>query len=186
MLLTTSDPQTLKLSNRFCGYSLRSASLSCLVRESCLPGEAAAGWWPCAEDLAEEDDAAEVVGIVGGEADELLFDGHGAGGFAGAAGTLDSMLKVGGDLGEAGGVGDEDLESVAERGPGFGLGLLGSREAFAGGGGVGRGLAVAPVEGEAEPEGDVPELGVDGMGCAGDEAGASLEGRPSRMCEGGV
>ena len=33
----------------------------------CLPGEAAGGWRPSLEELAKEDDAAEVVGVVGGE-----------------------------------------------------------------------------------------------------------------------
>ncbi len=135
--------------------------------------------------MAEEDDAAEVVGVVGGEADELLFDGHGAGGFAGAAGALDAVLEVGGDLGEAGGVGDEDVETVAEPGPGFGVGLLGGGEAFVGFCRVGRGLAVAPVEREAEPEGDVPELGVDGVGRAGDEAVGELGGEAFEDVRGG-
>lgn len=120
--------------------------------------------------MAEEDDAAEVVGVVGGEADELLFDGHGAGGQAGAAGALDVLLYAGLGVGDDGGLTDELEEAVAEVGPGFGGGLFFTGEADGWVRGVWGGYGVAPVERDAEPEGDVPELLVDGVGRAGDEA----------------
>ncbi len=38
---------------------------------------------PCSKQLTQQNDAAEVIGVVGGERDELVADGHGADGMAG-------------------------------------------------------------------------------------------------------
>ena len=59
-----------------------------------LPGEAAGGWRPGLEELAEKDDAAEMVGVVGGERDELVAHGHDAGGCAGAGWAADGMVEA--------------------------------------------------------------------------------------------
>ena len=45
-----------------------------------LPGEAARGWRPRVQELTKQDDAAEMIGVVGGEGDELIAHGHDAGG----------------------------------------------------------------------------------------------------------
>ena len=74
--------------------------------------------------MAVLDNAAEVVGVVGGEADELLFYGHGAGGFAGAARALDMLLHAGLGVGDDGGLADQLEKAVAEVSPGFGGGLV--------------------------------------------------------------
>ena len=59
-------------------------ALLCEDSKCCLPGEAAGGWGPGLEELAKKDDAAEVVGVVGGERDELVAHGHDSCGSAGA------------------------------------------------------------------------------------------------------
>jgi hypothetical protein len=140
------------------------------VKAQSLPSKTAAGWGPGAEQLAEQDDAAQVVGVVGGEADELLLHCHGAGGFAGAARALYVLLHAGLGMGDDGGLADELEKAVAEVSPGFGGGLVFVGEADVWVRGVGGGHGVAPIERDAKPEGDVPELLIDGVGSAGDEA----------------
>jgi hypothetical protein len=122
------------------------------------------------KELAKKDDAAEVVGVVGGERDELVVHGHDAGGRAGTGGAADGMVESEGVLCGSGGMFGSVEEAVAELFPwflrGFGRGLLG--EAVGGPGGVGGLDAGDPVEGDPLPEGDVPELGVDGVGDVGE------------------
>src|SRR5277367_2917807 len=46
-------------------------------KECCfLPGISTAGWGPDALQLAQEHHAAQMVGVVGGEAFQLVADGH--------------------------------------------------------------------------------------------------------------
>ena len=71
------------------------------------------------KELAKNDDAAEVVGVVGGEADELVAHGHGAGGNAGAGWALDGMVEAGGVLRGSGGLFSAVKEALAELFPRF-------------------------------------------------------------------
>ena len=79
-----------------------------------LPGEAAGGWRPCLKELAKQDDAAEVVGVVGGERDELVAHGHDAGWSAGTGWAADEMVEARGVLGGCGGLFGSVEEAVAE------------------------------------------------------------------------
>src|ERR1700722_15386500 len=63
-----------------------------------LPGEAARGWRPGLKELAKNDEAAEVIGVVGGEAEELVAHGHDAGGSAGAGWAANGMVEASGVL----------------------------------------------------------------------------------------
>ena len=84
-----------------------------------LPGEAAGGWRPGLEELAEKDDAAEMIGVVGGERDELVAHGHDAGGSAGPGWTADGMIEALGILGGCGGLFGSVEEALAELFPWF-------------------------------------------------------------------
>src|ERR1022692_4071936 len=73
-----------------------------------LPGIAAGGWGPVVLELAEKDNAAEVVGIVGGQGDELLAHSHSAVGVA-EGGAGDGDVLAGGVVGERrGGLGSSE------------------------------------------------------------------------------
>jgi hypothetical protein len=136
--------------------------------QNALPGEAAGGWGPGLKELAEKDDAAEVVGVVGGEGDELVLHGHDAGGSSGAGWTADGVVEVAGVLGGCGGLFGSLEEAPAEVLPWFFGWILG--EAVGVVAGVGGFDAGDPVEGDLLPEGEVPELGVDGVGDVGEFA----------------
>jgi hypothetical protein len=84
-----------------------------------LPGEAAGSWGPGLEELAEKDDAAEVVGVVGGEREELVAHGHDAGGSARTGGAADGMVEAEGVLSGCGGLLGSVEEAVAELFPRF-------------------------------------------------------------------
>jgi hypothetical protein len=60
--------------------------------------------------LTKQDDAAEVVGVVGGERDELITHGHDAGWRAGAGWATDGMVEAADVLSCCGGL----LGSVEE------------------------------------------------------------------------
>ena len=75
------------------------------------------------EELAEEDDAAEVVGVVGGERDELVAYGHDAGGGVRARGAADGVVEVCGVLSCGCGLFGSVEKALAELGPGFGDGF---------------------------------------------------------------
>jgi hypothetical protein len=104
-----------------------------------LPREAARGGRPRLEELAKKDDAAEVVGVVGGERDELVAHGHDADGSAGAGWAADRMVETAGVLGGSGGLFGSEEKTSAELFPyffvRFGRGFLG--EAVGGFVGVG-------------------------------------------------
>src|SRR6266550_7184036 len=92
---------------------------SCGDSKCLLPGEAAGGWGPGLKELAKKDDAAEVIGVVGGERDELVAHGHDAGGSAGPGWTADGMIEALGVLGGSGGLLGSVKEAVAELLPWF-------------------------------------------------------------------
>jgi hypothetical protein len=117
------------------------------------------------EELAEKDDAAEVVGVVGGEGDELVAHRHDAGGNAGTRWAADGVVEAEGVLGGCGGLFGSVEEALAESLPWFCVRVLG--EAVGGPVGVGSFYSGDPVEGDLLPECEVPELGVDGVGDVG-------------------
>ena len=47
------------------------------------------------KELPKKNDAAEMVGVVGGKADELVAHGHDAGGCSGAGWTTDGLVEAG-------------------------------------------------------------------------------------------
>ena len=65
-------------------------------------------------ELAKKDDAAEVVGVVGGERDELVAHGHDAGGSAGTGWAADGMVEASGVLSGSGGLLGSVEEALAE------------------------------------------------------------------------
>ena len=68
--------------------------------------------------LADEDDSSEVVGAVRGEGDELVADGHDAGGVTGARGATDGLVEaagVAGDCGDLFGSAEEALADLLPR-----------------------------------------------------------------------
>jgi hypothetical protein len=73
------------------------------------------------QKLAKEDDAAEVVGVVGGERDELVADGHDADGGAGTRRAADGMVEACDVLCGSGGMFGSVEEAVAELLPWFGV-----------------------------------------------------------------
>ena len=133
--------------------------------------------------MAEEDDAAEVVGVVGGERDELVANGHGACGGVGARRAADGVVEVGCVLSCCCGLLGSAEEALAELGPGFGDGLGG--EAVGGLAGVGGFDAGDPVEGDLLPEGHVPEFSVDGVGAVGELAVGEVVGEAFEDVGGG-
>jgi hypothetical protein len=143
-------------------------TLCCVDTPFCrLPGKAAGGGRPGVVELAEEDDASEVVGVVGGEAFELFADGHGSVGMAGRGWAEDGAVETG--FVGCGGAGLLVVaeEALAELLPAFAGEVLLSWEAEGRVLGAGSLDAGDPVEGDLLPEGDMPELGVDGVGRAG-------------------
>ena len=107
-----------------------------------------------------------MVVIVGAEAFELFTNGHDADGLAGAGGTANGDIESRG-MGSGGGGLLGALEKTdAELVPGFALRIVHGRESVMGAGRE-RGLdAGDPVEGNLLPEGDVPELLINGVGGA--------------------
>ena len=73
------------------------------------------------QKLAKKDDASEVVGVVGGERDELVAYGHGADGSAGTGGAADGMVETGDVLCGSGGMFGSVEEAVAELFPWLGV-----------------------------------------------------------------
>ena len=69
--------------------------------------------------MAKKNDAAEVVGVVSGERDELVAHGHDAGGSAEAGRAADGMIEALGVLGGCGGLFGSVEEAMAELFPGF-------------------------------------------------------------------
>jgi PEP-CTERM motif-containing protein len=143
-----------------------------LLPRSRLPGEAARGWGPGLKKLAKKNNAAQMIGVVRGERDELIAHGHGAGGSVGAGWASDEMVEAGGVLGGGGGLLGAVEEAVAELFPRLfprlGVGFLG--EAVGGIIGVWSFFAGDPLEGGLLPEGEMPELFVDGVGDGGEFA----------------
>jgi hypothetical protein len=112
--------------------------------------------------LAEKDDAAEMVGVVSGERDELVAYGHDANGSVGAGRAAHRVVEVS-DVLRCGHCLIGSLEeSLAEWFPWFCVWSF--WEAVGGFGGIWGFDAGDPVEGHLLPEDDVPELGVDGVG----------------------
>ena len=66
------------------------------------------------QKLAKEDDAAEVVGVVGGERDELVVHGHDAGGSTATRRAADGMVEAGGVLCGRGGLVGAVEEAMAQ------------------------------------------------------------------------
>jgi len=120
---------------------------------------AAAGWWPDVQELAEKDDAAEVVGVVGGEAFQLFADGHGFWPWLGWVGwAVDRRFEACGVVGEGCGGFCSGEEAALEGTPGF---VGAGRETVCGAFGPGCGMALNPVEREVLPEGHVPDFFID-------------------------
>ena len=107
-----------------------------------------------------------MVGVVGGERDELVADGHGARRDSGAGWAADGVFEVV----EVSGCGCS-LESAVEETLAEdykGLSLVGGGEAIFGSGGEWGFDVGDPVKGDLLPEGEVPELFEDGVGGVGE------------------
>jgi hypothetical protein len=119
--------------------------------------------------LAEEDDAAEVIGVVRGETLELLAYGHDANWLAGSGWAADGSIQVGFIGGDCGCLLSAGDEAFAELVPAFVFRVCG-REASGRSCGEWSFEASDPVEGDLLPEYDVPELLIDRVRCARDGA----------------
>ena len=111
--------------------------------------------------LAQKNNAAQVVGVVCGEGDELIAHWHDANGIARARGAADKLVETSGVA--SGGAGlfsclEETSAEVVERFGGVG------GEAIAGLGRVRGFHAGDPVERHLLPESEMPEFLVDGVG----------------------
>jgi hypothetical protein len=136
------------------------------------------------QELAKKNDSAEVVGVVGSEGDELVAHGHDANGDVGTRWASDGMVKACVVLCRRCCMRGFVEKAVAETVPGFGAGRR--REAARRFFGIGSFSTVDPVESEALPEGEVPELAVDGVWRAGDLAMGEVFGKAFEdVCGGG-
>ena len=117
-------------------------------------------------NLTEEDDAAEVIVIVGAEALELLADGHDADGLPGPRGAANRGVEAGGVGGFGGGLLGALEEADTKLVPGLAFGVVHGGKAVQRAGGKRCLDSGDPVKGHLLPEGDVPEFLVDGVGSA--------------------
>lgn len=105
---------------------------------------------------------------MGGEAFELLANGHGSGGLACRGWALDGVVEAGCISGGGSGLLVALEEALAELRPAFLIDVVLRGEALRGVLGVGRFFALNPVERDLLPEGDVPEFFIDGVRGIGD------------------
>ncbi len=118
-------------------------------------------------DLAEKDDAPEVIVIVGGEVFKLLADGHDAHGLARARGAAHWIIELRGIGGGCGGLLGAFEKPHAKLVPGLALRVEDGWESVTWVEGKRRLDPSDPVKRDLLPEGDVPELFVDGVWRAG-------------------
>src|SRR5580692_2190974 len=126
------------------------------------PAEASRRRRPQALQLAQENDAAEVVGVVGPQAFQLLANGHGARRQARARGADDRAIEAP-DIGcGCRGLLTGGEETLAELVPGFTLDIVWGGEAIGCVDRIGRLDGANPVQCDLLPECDMPQLLING------------------------
>ncbi len=135
-----------------------------------LPSEAAGWRWPRAVNLTQKHDAAEVIGVVGGEIFKLVADGHRASGMARRRRAANVAVERAAVADDCCGSFRALQETLTQGGPGFSCDLLVGGKSECGAAGVMGFEAARPLDRNLLPEGDVPDFFVDGVRCAGGRA----------------